>query len=85
LRGYSSSGLFARHGLVVGLKQLAAEGRDQGMTGKELRGEKEEPPAQKTTAAAAEPSQPAQGAPAAAGEKAGAAGAAESAPEGADQ
>jgi NADH-quinone oxidoreductase subunit I len=77
--------VYDRDGLVVGLKQLAAEGRDQGMTGKELRGEKEEPPAQKTTAAAAEPSQPAQGAPAAAGEKAGAAGAAESAPEGADQ
>ena len=34
--------VYDRDGLVVGLKQLAGEGRPQGMTAKELRGEKEE-------------------------------------------
>jgi NADH-quinone oxidoreductase subunit I len=39
--------VYDRDGLVVGLKQLADENRPRGMTGKELRGEKEEAPSEK--------------------------------------
>jgi NADH-quinone oxidoreductase chain I len=46
--------VYDRDGLVVGLKQLAAEDRPRGMTGKELRGEKEEAPAEKAEESASQ-------------------------------
>jgi NADH-quinone oxidoreductase chain I len=50
--------VYDRGGLVVGLKRLAAAGRPQGMTGKELRGEKE-----KAAVAAGKPAGSPEGAP----------------------
>jgi len=53
--------VYNRDGLVVGLKGLAAEGRPQGMTGKELRGENAAAAAA-AAAAAQEPAATAEGA-----------------------